>query len=82
MSSFKCTRRAIIVAWIGLAAGLSAPPEARSQPPPGTFADQDSIFIDGKTFNIVPGRAKPDAAATIKDLGGRDLGPGHHLSLG
>jgi hypothetical protein len=76
MNSFKCAPWAIIAAWIGLAAGLSAPLEARSQPAPGKIGDQDSIFIDGQTFNVVPGRAKPDTAATIKDLGGRDLGPG------
>jgi hypothetical protein len=81
MSSFHSAPRAIIAAWIGLAAGLSAPPEARSQPAPaqpgpGSIADQESIFIDGQTFEIVPGLAKPDAAATIRDLAGRDLGPG------
>jgi hypothetical protein len=76
MISFRCAARGVFAVWIGLAAGLSAPPQARSQPAPGTIADQDSVFIDGQTFAIVPGRAKPDAAATIKNLGGRDLGPG------
>src|SRR5258707_15505319 len=60
VSSFKCALRAIIVAWISLASGLAAPPEARSQPGSGTIADQESIFIDGQTFNIVPLPAKPD----------------------
>jgi hypothetical protein len=76
MISFKCAPRAIIAACIGLAAGLSAPPEARSQLAPGTIADQQSLFIDGQTFKIVPGQAKPDAAASINNLGGRDVGPG------
>jgi hypothetical protein len=76
MSSFKCVSRAVIAACIGLAAALSAPPEVRSQPAPGAIADQESVFIDGLTFAIVPGEAKPDAAAAIKDLGGRELGPG------
>jgi hypothetical protein len=76
MSSFKRAPRAIIVAWIGLAAGLSAPPEARSQSAPVAIGDQESVFIDGKAFSVVPGLPKPDAAATIRDLGGRDLGPG------
>src|SRR6516162_11816772 len=76
MTSFKCAPRAIIAAWIGLAAGVSALPEARSQPAPGIIADQESVFIDGQSFSIVPGQAKPDAAAAIKDLGGRELGPG------
>jgi hypothetical protein len=43
MSSFKCAPLAIIAAWIGLAAGLSAPPEARSQPGPGTIADSEQL---------------------------------------
>jgi hypothetical protein len=47
---FKCAPRAIIVAWISLASGLAAPPEARSEPGSGTIADQESIFIDGQTF--------------------------------
>jgi hypothetical protein len=77
MSSFKCAPRAIIAAWIGLAAGLFAPPQAHAQQvAPGTIADQQSVFIDGQTFRIVPGQPKPDAGATIRDLGGRDLGPG------
>jgi hypothetical protein len=76
MSSLKCPSAAIIASWIGLAGGLSAPPEARSEPACSSIADQESVFIDGQTFCVVPGRAKPDAAATIKDLGGRDLGPG------
>jgi Putative metallopeptidase len=76
MSSFKCAPRAIIAAWIGLAAGFAAAPQARSQPAPGIIGDQESVFIDGQTFTIVPGRPKPDAAPVIRDLGGRDLGPG------
>jgi Putative metallopeptidase len=61
---------------IGLAAGLAAPPEGRSQPAPITIGDQESLFIDGQNFKVFPGQPKPDAAATIRDLGGRDLGPG------
>ena len=76
MSSFKRAPRAIIAASIGLAAGLSVLPQARSQPAPGIVADQDSVFIDGQTFSTVPWRPTHDAAAAIRDLGGRDLGPG------
>jgi hypothetical protein len=43
MSSFKCAPRAIIAAWICLAAGLSAPSEARSQAGPGTIADREQL---------------------------------------
>src|SRR5258708_6274498 len=73
---FKCAPWAIIVAWISLASGLVAPPEARSEPGSGTIADQESIFTDGQTFNIVPLPAKPDAAATIRDLRASDPGRG------
>src|SRR5215472_3264875 len=44
--------------------------------PPAAIADNDSIYIDGKTFAITPGRAKGDISAQIEALGARDLGPG------
>lgn len=42
----------------------------------GSIADNDSIFIDGKSFTVTPGRAKGDASTQIRALGARDLGPG------
>jgi len=58
--------------------GLALAPlqAAWAQVAPGIIADGDSIFIDGQTFKIAPGQAKPGVAATVRDLGGRDLGPG------
>src|SRR5260370_24693098 len=44
--------------------------------PPAAIADNDSIYIDGKTFAITQGRAKGDTSAQIEALGARDLGPG------
>jgi hypothetical protein len=44
--------------------------------PPAIIPDNDSIYIDGKTFAITPGRAKGDTSAQIEALGARDLGPG------
>jgi len=38
--------------------------------------DNDSVYIDAKSFQIVPGKAKGDAGAQIKDLAARELGPG------
>ena len=32
------------------------------------IADNESIFVDGKTFRITPGKATGDAAAQIKKL--------------
>jgi hypothetical protein len=40
------------------------------------IGDSDSVFVDGKTFQIIPGRAKSDATAQIKNLAARELGPG------
>src|SRR5215831_6783062 len=38
--------------------------------------DNDSVYIDAKSFEIVPGKGKGDAGAQIKDLGARELGTG------
>jgi hypothetical protein len=40
------------------------------------IADNDSVYVDGKTFQVIPGKAKGDTAAQIKSLFARDLGPG------
>src|SRR5215472_12101199 len=40
------------------------------------IADNDSVYIDGKTFQITPGKAKADTAVQIKNLSARELGPG------
>jgi hypothetical protein len=39
------------------------------------IGDNDSAYVDGKSFQVIPGKAKGDAAAQIKNLGARDLGP-------
>jgi hypothetical protein len=61
---------------IGVASGFSIATEARSQVAQGTIADNDSIFVDGRTFQVTPGKAKSSASAQIKDLGARELGQG------
>ena len=40
------------------------------------IADNDSVYIDTKSFKIVPGKAKVDASALIKKPDARNLGPG------
>ena len=60
-------------------AGLLLQNAARAQEqalPAGKIADNDGIFIDGKNFTVIPGRAKGSAAAQITTLGARDLGSG------
>jgi len=58
----------------------AAQPQALASPTPafqpGTIANNDSIFIDGKNFTVTPGRAKGSVSTQIKSLGARDLGPG------
>jgi hypothetical protein len=41
-----------------------------------TIPDNDSVYVDAKSFQMVPGKGKGDAGAQIKDLGARELGPG------
>jgi hypothetical protein len=38
--------------------------------------DNDSVYVDAKSFQVVPGKGKGDAATQIRDLGARELGPG------
>jgi hypothetical protein len=61
---------------VGLACGCLTSSPAQSQSPLGTISNNDSVFIDGKTFRILPGKAKYDSSVQIKALGARDLGPG------
>src|SRR5580692_6772329 len=76
MSGLWCMPRGFFPTVIGLAVGIAPFQVAWSQVAPGTIADQDSIFIDGQSFKITPGTAKPDAAGRIKSLVARELGPG------
>jgi Putative metallopeptidase len=67
---------ALAAALVGLASNLAAPAVAQDSVSAGAINDNDSIFIDGQTFRILPGKAKGDAAAQIRELDARDLGPG------
>jgi hypothetical protein len=39
------------------------------------IADHDGIYVDGRSFKVVPGTANGDAAALIARSGARELGP-------
>jgi hypothetical protein len=65
---------ALAVTGIGLAMVGSGTPQ--SQELTSTIANNDSIFINGTTFTVTPGKAKGDVSGQIKALGARDLGPG------
>jgi hypothetical protein len=49
---------------------------AHAQQTAVAIPDNDSVYVDAKSFQVVPGKGKGDAAAQIRDLGARDLGPG------
>src|SRR5579871_2015290 len=59
---------------LALAAGAST--AAAQTPNIGSIADKDSIFIDGKTFEIRPGTGRADIGDLVKSLGAREIGPG------
>jgi len=77
MSSLQGKSISSIGVIVGIAAIVSNLAVVQSQTaPPATIADNDSIYVDGKTFAVTPGRAKGDTSAQIEALGARDLGPG------
>jgi hypothetical protein len=61
---------------VSLAVGAAMSGAARAQNPLGNLSNNDSVFIDGKTFQILGGKSKGDVAAQIKGLGARELGGG------
>jgi len=68
------------VAVVALAA-VGAGKFAVAQQPPqgdviGELANNEGIFVDGKTFKIARGKAKGDPAAQIAKLGAKEVGPG------
>lgn len=61
-----------------IAGGLMAlaPSFASGEEPNGLkIADGDSVYVDGKSFQVIPGTAKGGSTVQIKKLGARDLGP-------
>jgi len=61
---------------ISLAASTALSGAAHAQNRLGNIANNDGIFIDGKTFDVLGGKAKGDVAAQIKALGAREIGGG------
>jgi hypothetical protein len=64
----------VAFAVIGLMSWPSILAEAQSQST--DIANNDSIFVDGRTFRVTSGKGRGDASAQIQALGARDLGPG------
>ncbi len=61
---------------ISLAAAAAMPAAAQAPSRLGNISNNDSIFIDGKTFEVLGGKATGDIAAKIRNLGARELGGG------
>jgi hypothetical protein len=68
------------VAVVALAAAGAGKFAVAQQPPQGDvigeLANNEGIFVDGKTFKIARGKAKGDPAAQIAKLGAKEVGPG------
>ena len=56
-----------------LAASAALSGTAQAQNRLGNISNNDSIFIDSKTFDVLGGKAKGDVAGQIKALGAREL---------
>lgn len=59
-----------------MAAAAVASVSAHAEEASGSIDDNVGVFIDGRTFQIVPGKAAADVSGRIKSLGARPLGPG------
>ena len=74
MNSFRNGSIAYVAGTLGLIYSISA--LAQTPPTPGLIADNESLFIDGSSFTVTPGKAKIDASSLIDLLGAGDFGPG------
>ena len=73
-------RTALVAGVAALALAVGAGRLAIAQPPTGDvigeLANNEGIFVDGKTFKIARGKAKGDPAAQIAKMGAKEVGPG------
>jgi hypothetical protein len=72
----KCTTSRIMPAVVGLLSSVSMFATAHAQQTAVAIPDNDSVYVDAKSFQVVPGKGKGDAGTQIRDLGARELGPG------
>jgi hypothetical protein len=63
-----------MIAVVGLFADVFVLPAAHSQE--STLANNDSIFVDGQSFKITPGKGIGDVGGLVGGLGARELGAG------
>jgi hypothetical protein len=69
-------RTCVIMPAVTLLSSVSMFATAHAQQTAVGIPDNDSVYVDAKSFQVVPGKGKGDAAAHIRDLGARELGPG------
>lgn len=70
------SKSANLVGALLAALAASAGPAAAQAQNAGGIADNNAIFIDGKNFQIVPGKAHDDLDGRITTMGAREIGPG------
>src|SRR5215472_14637182 len=68
----KCTTSVIMSAVVSAVTFATAHAQQTSL----TIPDNDSVYIDAKSFQVIPGKGKGDAVPQIRDLAARELGPG------
>src|SRR4029077_7854276 len=61
---------------VSLLSSVSMFATAQAQQTAVAIPDNDSVYIDAKSFQVVPGKGKGDAGVQIKDLAAGELGPG------
>ena len=76
MHGLRLALPALLAVGFGASLSFSALKAAEPEGLPATIPANDSIFVDGKTFTVVHGKARGDVSDQIKALGARDLGPG------
>jgi len=64
----------VVAGLLALVVGATIAP-ARAQNA-GPIADKDGLFLDGKNFQIVPGKAHDDLGSRLPAMGAREIGPG------
>jgi hypothetical protein len=72
----KCVTSVIVPAAVSLLSSVSMFASAHAQQTAIAIPDNDSVYVDAKSFQMVPGKGKGDAGVQIRDLGARELGPG------
>jgi hypothetical protein len=72
----KCVTSVIVPAAVSLLSSVGTFAPAHAQQTAIAIPDNDSVYVDAKSFQVVPGKGKSDAGAQIRDLGARELGPG------